>query len=96
MVCRVSWGKKESSGENDDENERTRLVEVRPTGPVSSYNGGWTALIDNRQEHQPLSRTAASHTLLYIYVSHLEPAAPAAEAPDASQPPEAATEEEPL
>ena len=34
--------------------------------------------------------------LLYIYVSHLEPAAPAAEAPDASQPPEAATEEEPL
>ena len=60
------------------------------------HQGGQSALIDNRQEHQPLSRTVASHTLLSIYVSHLEPAAPAAEAPDASQPPEAAAEEEPL
>ena len=72
MVCRASWGERESSGGNDDENERTRLVEVRPTGPVSSCNGGWTALIDNRQEHQPLSRAVASRPLLYIEVSHLE------------------------
>ena len=72
MVCRASWGERESSGGNDDENERTRLVEVRPTGPVSSCNDGWTALIDNRQEHQPLSRAVASRPLLYIEVSHLE------------------------
>ena len=39
MVCRASWGERESGGGNDDENERTRLVEVRPTGSVCASPG---------------------------------------------------------
>ena len=35
MVCRASWGERESGGGNDDENERTRLVGGVPSSTTA-------------------------------------------------------------
>ena len=87
---RKQWGKRRRERENE----------------VGGGTPDWLCMRLPREDSPPSSTTAKNtnpslapsrhHTHFCIYVSHLEPAAPAAEAPDASQPPEAAAEEEPL